>query len=155
MEEEVIPMLRHQGMALAPFGVLGSGKFKSPEALREQEVRGTKATDAEIKLAEVLQGVADELSTSDMKVTVPGVALAWSRQKYEHSIPLIGGHKIEHLKSNIEMLRIKLTPEQMATIDKASPHHHMWPQTVIGGDPRGLGGKSDMAMSSLGGHWSL
>lgn len=72
-------MLRNQGMALAPSGVLGSGNFKNPEALREQEVRGAKATDAQIKLAEILQGIADELSTADMKVTVPGVAHAWAR----------------------------------------------------------------------------
>lgn len=148
-------MLRNQGMALVPWGVLGGGKLKSPEALRSQDVRMQKATEAEIRLAEILQGVADELSTNESKVTVPGVALAWARQKYEHIIPIVGGHKLEHLKSNIEMLRIKLSDEQMQTIEKASPHQHLWPQLLIGGDPRGLGGKSDAIMNSLAGHWTL
>lgn len=154
-EEDVIPMLRNQGMALAPWGVLGGGKLKDPEALRSRDVRMQKPTEAEIKLAEVLQGVAEELSTNERKVTVPGVALAWARQKYEHTIPLVGGHKLEHLKSNIEMLRIKLSDEQMQTIDKASPHQHSWPQILIGGDPRGSGGKSEAAMNALAGQWSL
>lgn len=53
------------------------------------------------------------------------------------------------------MLRITLSEQQMQTIDRASPHDHSWPQTVIGGDPRGLGGKSDVDMNFLAGHWSL
>lgn len=149
-EEDIIPMLRHQGMALAPWGVLGGGKLKSPKALRAHDVRGQKATDAEIALAEALQAIAD-----DIGATVPGVALAWARQKYEHLIPLVGGHKIEHLKSNIEMLRIKLTDEQMMAIDKASPHQHTYPLSLIGGDPRGTDGKSDAVLNHLAGHWSL
>lgn len=143
-------MCRNQGMAFAPFAVLGGGKLKSPKALREQGSRRGQASEEEIKLAETLQRIADEIGT-----TVPGVALAWARQKYQHLIPIVGGHKIEQLKSNLEMLRVKLSKEQIETIDKASPHQHTWPQLMIGGDPRDLGGRGDGMVSHQAGEWTL
>ena len=37
MEREIIPMARHFGMALAPWDVLGGGKFQSKKALEERK----------------------------------------------------------------------------------------------------------------------
>ena len=48
---------------LVPWGVLGQGRFKSPEELKSRSrVRGGGPPDeAELKLCKVLQEVADEL----------------------------------------------------------------------------------------------
>jgi aryl-alcohol dehydrogenase-like predicted oxidoreductase len=37
MEREIIPMAKHFGMAIAPWDVLGGGKFQSKEALEERK----------------------------------------------------------------------------------------------------------------------
>ncbi|BDD57190.1 Putative aryl-alcohol dehydrogenase aad14 [Monascus purpureus] len=39
-ERDIIPMARHFGMALAPWGVLGQGKFQTKKALEERKKAG-------------------------------------------------------------------------------------------------------------------
>jgi hypothetical protein len=50
-------------MDTAPWGILGQGKFKTPEELksRAQLRGGAQPSDGEIKLCEVLQEVATEI----------------------------------------------------------------------------------------------
>ena len=65
-EREIIPMCETEGMGIAPWGALGQGQFKS-EADRESEkgqgrqMRG--ATDADVKVAKVLEGIAKRKNT--------------------------------------------------------------------------------------------
>jgi aryl-alcohol dehydrogenase-like predicted oxidoreductase len=41
-EREILPMLRDEGMAFAPWGALGGGKFKTQEQLEAMEKEGDK-----------------------------------------------------------------------------------------------------------------
>jgi aryl-alcohol dehydrogenase-like predicted oxidoreductase len=41
-EREILPMLRDEGMAFAPWGALGGGKFKTQEQLEEMQKEGDK-----------------------------------------------------------------------------------------------------------------
>lgn len=50
--------------------------------------------------------------------------------------PILGGTSIEHLKSNIEALKIVLTPEQMKKLNEGSPFNHGFPTGRFGLDPR-------------------
>jgi aryl-alcohol dehydrogenase-like predicted oxidoreductase len=63
MERDIIPMCRHNGMSIAPWAVLGQGKFKTPEELEKRaNLRGgAKPTPAQLQTAKILQEVADEI----------------------------------------------------------------------------------------------
>lgn len=50
--------------------------------------------------------------------------------------PILGGTSIEQLKSNIEALKIVLTPEQLKKLNDASPFDHGFPTQRFGLDPR-------------------
>jgi diketogulonate reductase-like aldo/keto reductase len=52
--------------------------------------------------------------------------------------PIIGGTSIDQLKSNIEALKITLTPEQIKKLNEASPFDPGFPTARFGVDPRGL-----------------
>ena len=78
LEREVIPMCRDEGMALQPFGVLGSGLFKSP---RNSEPGARKMPPSmligrEEAVSKVLDAVAGR---HDVPIT--SVAIAYVLQK--------------------------------------------------------------------------
>jgi aryl-alcohol dehydrogenase-like predicted oxidoreductase len=71
-ERDIIPMARHYGMALAPWDVLGGGKFQSKKALEQRKKEGEKLrslvgggeqTEQERKISEALEEVAKEVSS--------------------------------------------------------------------------------------------
>ncbi|KAL4861232.1 NADP-dependent oxidoreductase domain-containing protein [Aspergillus spectabilis] len=117
MEREIIPMCRDQGMAIAPWAPLGQGKFKS-RAARESEEKGS--------------GRAAELSEHDIQVSdALEDALAYVMHKTPNVFPIIGQHKVEHLRANVEALGIKLTAEDLDEIDGAAEFDVGFPMNFI------------------------
>ncbi|GES71917.1 unnamed protein product [Saccharomyces cerevisiae] len=139
-ERDIIPMARHFGMALAPWDVMGGGRFQSKKAMEERKkngeglrtfVGGPEQTDKEVKISEALAKVAEEHGTE----SVTAIAIAYVRSKAKNVFPLVGGRKIEHLKQNIEALSIKLTPEQIEYLESIIPFDVGFPTNFIGDDP--------------------
>ncbi|CAI4297372.1 CFA_G0006510.mRNA.1.CDS.1 [Saccharomyces cerevisiae] len=125
---------------LAPWDVMGGGRFQSKKAMEERKkngeglrtfVGGPEQTDAEIKISEALAKVAEEHGTE----SVTAIAIAYVRSKAKNVFPLVGGRKIEHLKQNIEALSIKLTPEQIEYLESIIPFDVGFPTNFIGDDP--------------------
>ena len=141
-ERDILPMCEAEGMALAPWGSLGRGAFMSPEDYEKKE-EGRKVGQSENakKVSVVLAKLAKEKDT-----LITSIALAYVRNKSPYVFPIVGGRKIEHLKSNIEALSIELTDEEIDEIDAAVPFEHGYPLNFIfeyGGGP-----KYDMRMGS-------
>jgi aryl-alcohol dehydrogenase-like predicted oxidoreductase len=127
-ERDIIPMTVHEGMALAPWGALGGGKFKTKEQRESNEGRKMgEASESDIKISEVLEKIAKEKST-----IITSVALAYVMHKTPYVFPIIGGRKIEHLKGNIEALKLKLSDEEMKQIDDASNFEVGFPMNFLG-----------------------
>ncbi|AJT03691.1 AAR_G0044080.mRNA.1.CDS.1 [Saccharomyces cerevisiae] len=139
-ERDIIPMARHFGMALAPWDVMGGGRFQSKKAMEERKkngeglrtfVGGPEQTELEVKISKALTKIAEEHGTE----SVTAIAIAYVRSKAKNVFPLIGGRKIEHLKQNIEALSIKLTPEQIEYLESIVPFDVGFPKSLIGDDP--------------------
>ncbi|AJT09661.1 Aad14p [Saccharomyces cerevisiae YJM1208] len=139
-ERDIIPMARHFGMALAPWDVMGGGRFQSKKAMEERKkngeglrtfVGGPEQTELEVKISEALTKIAEKHGTE----SVTAIAIAYVRSKAKNVFPLIGGRKIEHLKQNIEALSIKLTPEQIEYLESIVPFDVGFPKSLIGDDP--------------------
>ncbi|CAD6643896.1 XXYS1_4_G0011720.mRNA.1.CDS.1 [Saccharomyces cerevisiae] len=139
-ERDIIPMARHFGMALAPWDVMGGGRFQSKRAMEERKkngeglrtfVGGPEQTELEVKISEALTKIAEEHGTE----SVTAIAIAYVRSKAKNVFPLVGGRKIEHLKQNIEALSIKLTPEQIKYLESIVPFDVGFPTNFIGDDP--------------------
>ncbi|KAL5361040.1 NADP-dependent oxidoreductase domain-containing protein [Aspergillus floccosus] len=140
-EREIIPMARHFGMALAPWDVLGSGKFQTKKAIEERKQRGeglrsmmgvNTQTEEEEKISAALEKVANEHGIE----SVTAIALAYVLQKAPNVFPLVGGRKIEHLYDNIQALKIRLTKEQIEYLESVKPLDPGFPNEFIGEDPR-------------------
>ncbi|THX54513.1 putative aryl-alcohol dehydrogenase Aad14 [Aureobasidium pullulans] len=138
-EREIIPMARHFGMALAPWDVLGGGKFQSKAAIEERKkngeglrsMMGGEQTEEEVKMSAALEEVANEHN-----VSLTAVALAYVMSKTINVFPLVGGRKVEHLKDNIKALSIKLSDEQIKKLEGVKSFDPGFPNTFIGEDPK-------------------
>ncbi|KPM45647.1 putative aryl-alcohol dehydrogenase AAD14 [Neonectria ditissima] len=151
-ERDIIPMARHFGMALAPWDVLGGGKFQTRRALEERKksgeglrsMQGAGQTEQEAKTSEALAKVASEHGIE----SVTAIALAYVMAKTPYVFPLIGGRKIEHLHDNIQALSIKLTGEQVEYLESIMPFDVGFPSNFIGPDVRETGKATGLLASS-------
>ncbi|SPO21990.1 probable AAD14 - Putative aryl-alcohol reductase [Ustilago trichophora] len=154
-EREIIPMAREFGMALAPWGALGQGRFKTPEQVAEREksqgpLRGGGAalTEKEKNISAVLHQIGTE-ELGGLSIT--GVALAYCISKYPYVFPIVGGTKISHLEDNVKAIGVVLTDEQIKKIEDVVPFDPGFPMSMIGADPH-LTGKTQMGLLAHGGH---
>ncbi|KAF9465835.1 NADP-dependent oxidoreductase domain-containing protein [Collybia nuda] len=140
-EREIIPMARNEGLALAPFGVVAGGRFRTDA---EEEARaksgeyrrmgpGFERTEKEKKVSKALEKFANEVGTKHITT----VAIAYLLHKVPYVFPLIGGRKVEHLLANIEALDISLSDEQMKELEVASEFDLGFPGSFIGTGPEG------------------
>lgn len=127
-ERDIIQMAASEGMALAPWGSIGGGNFKSAEQRKNSEGRKMRpASEADIKVSETLEKIAKAKSTE-----ITSVALAYVLHKAPYVFPIVGGRNIKHLKGNIEALSLKLTKEDIATIESATPFDVGFPMNFLG-----------------------
>jgi len=137
-ERDIIPMARAEGLALAPWDVLGGGKIRSDAEEARRRETGEKGrttlspnwerTEEERKVCLVLEQIAKEVGTE----SITSVAIAYVLHKTPYVFPMIGGRKIEHLKQNIQALEISLSQEQIQRIESSNPIDLGFPYTVIG-----------------------
>ncbi|RPD60791.1 Aldo/keto reductase [Lentinus tigrinus ALCF2SS1-6] len=126
-DRDIIPMARMEGMALAPWGVLGGGKIRTDEEELRRRQTGEKGrtmgspewerTEEERKVASVLEEVAAEVGAPNIQA----VAIAYVMQKTPYVFPIIGGRKVEHLQGNIQALDVALSDEHIRKIEAAKP----------------------------------
>ncbi|KAK1248893.1 hypothetical protein MKX08_007113 [Trichoderma sp. CBMAI-0020] len=156
-ERDIIPMARHFGMALAPWDVLGGGKFQTKEALEERKKNGEQLrglvslpeqSPEEARVSEALQKVALEHGVA----SITAVALAYVLHKAGNVIPIVGGRKVEHLMDNIQALKIKLTDEQIKFLEEVRPFDLGFPSAFLGPDPNITGSSFRLQRT---GHYSF
>ncbi|RDW56705.1 norsolorinic acid reductase-2 [Coleophoma cylindrospora] len=154
MERDILPMCEKEGMAIVPWGVLGSGQFKT-KAQQEANSEGRKAFpnwEQNIKITEKLAAVAKAKET-----VLTSIALAYIRHKYPYVYPIIGGRKLEHLQANIEALSIRLTDAEVDDIEDSADFDIGFPMNMIFGmhDPsfkyRSRMTTSDIALVQMNG----
>ncbi|KAL9095943.1 MAG: hypothetical protein Q9165_001941 [Trypethelium subeluteriae] len=151
-EREIIPMARHFGMALAPWGTMGSGKFQSKKAIEERKqkgeplrsILGAEQSEDEAKISEALCNVAAEHGIE----SPTAIALAYVMSKYPYTYPIVGGRKVEHLRDNMKCLKITLTEQQIEYLEGIIPFDLGFPSNLIGPDPKIIGKATGLLAAS-------
>ncbi|KAF5316843.1 hypothetical protein D9758_017997 [Tetrapyrgos nigripes] len=115
------------GLALPPWNVLGGGRIRTDEEEERREKTGEKGrqlfgpewkrTPEEVKISRALEKIAKEIGAKN----ITAVAIAYVMQKTPYVFPIIGGHRIEQLEQNLELLEITLTPEQIKFLESEAP----------------------------------
>ncbi|KAJ8454879.1 hypothetical protein ONZ51_g12772 [Trametes cubensis] len=148
LEREIIPMVKAEGMAIAPWNVLAAGKIRTDAEEEERRKTGEKGrtimdprwerNEREKKVAKVLEEVASQVGASNIQAgllrpsSILMLAIAYVMQKVPYVFPIIGGRKVEQLRANLEALDISLTDEHMKQIESAVPFELGFPGEFIG-----------------------
>ncbi|KIJ54217.1 hypothetical protein M422DRAFT_25161 [Sphaerobolus stellatus SS14] len=136
-EREIIPMARDEGLALAPWGVLGQGRIRTDEEeeKRKQTGEGGRKSENEwmrtpdqAKLSRKLEEIAKEVGAKH----ITAVALAYVLHKTPYVYPIMGVSNVEQLEANLEALDIVLTHEHIKAMESVLPFEPGFPHDIIG-----------------------
>ena len=124
-EADLLPMARSLDLAVTPWSVLGAGvltgkysRGNQPEDGRAKE--GAATRERNLVIAESVVSIAEEIGCSPSQV-----AIAWVRQQGGVVIPMLGARNLPQLTENLGALEIRLSDDQLATLDDASPHNFL------------------------------
>jgi len=127
MEREVFPMAKELNIAIAPWGVLGQGKFTGKVKRGEDtKARGGEMSARDFDIQDVVLKVAQEVNRSASQVT-----LNWAISK--GTFPIIGIRNLDQLKDNLAALEFTLTADQMKRLDDVSKPELGFPHDFLGG----------------------
>jgi aryl-alcohol dehydrogenase-like predicted oxidoreductase len=138
VEGELMPMAQELGIGVTPWGPLRggalSGKYKRADKDKHEAGRGARVTsflnDRTFDLLDVLEKIAKEVGT-----TVPRVALAWVQNRPGVTSTIIGARTMQQLDDNLGALDVKLTPEHVASLDKATTPALPFPADMLSAVP--------------------
>jgi aryl-alcohol dehydrogenase-like predicted oxidoreductase len=137
-ERELVPAAKAFGLGLMCWSPLGrgflTGKYRRdqppPPGTRLAEWKETwayLATPLAWQVLEAVEGIAAARGS-----TPAAVSLAWLLARPEVSTVIVGARTVEQLEQNLAALHVKLTPEELATLDRVSAPRWGYPQEFIG-----------------------
>ncbi|WHX46967.1 aldo/keto reductase [Paenibacillus woosongensis] len=120
-EREMMPLCKEEKIGVIPYSPLASGRLTRDwsEATHRSETDQVQRSkydamaDADRLIVERLAAIAEERGVPRVQI-----ALAWLLQKEPVTAPIIGATKTSHLKDAAAALDIKLTPEEVASLEK-------------------------------------
>jgi 1-deoxyxylulose-5-phosphate synthase len=120
-EREMLPLCADQGIAVMPWSPMARGRLTRPwnETSTRQETDEFGKT-LYTQFPESDREIIDAVATVAAARGVPRaqVALAWVAQKKGVTSPIVGASKPEHLTDAIAALSLKLTADEIATLEK-------------------------------------
>jgi hypothetical protein len=90
--------------------------------------KGKQPTSIERAVSKVMENLASAKNTS-----ITSIAPRYVMLKAPYVFPIIGGRKVEHIKDNVEALKIDLSPDEIAKIDEAYHFDPGFPHTFLSG----------------------
>ncbi|ATE65868.1 aldo/keto reductase [Rhizorhabdus dicambivorans] len=138
IEQEHVPAARRFGLGVVPWSPLDggflTGKYgRDQVAATEGRLNGpnplgdSKFTDRNWGILDSLRAVAEEAG-----VSMAQTALAWVAARPAVGSVLIGASSIDQLHQNLEALDVRLSPEQLARLDRASAPPPAYPYFIFG-----------------------
>jgi 1-deoxyxylulose-5-phosphate synthase len=125
-EREMLPLCADQGIAVMPWSPLARGRLTrawNESSSRQETDEFGKKLYTQFPDADRL--IVDQVSVIAGARGVPRaqVALAWLLQKKGVTSPIVGASKPEHLKDAVAALSLKLTAEEIASLEKPYVPH--------------------------------
>jgi 1-deoxyxylulose-5-phosphate synthase len=126
-EREMLGLCKSEGIAVIPWSPLARGRLTRPwqsEATRRVET-DTFGNAMYAKTEDADRKVVDALGALSEKREIPRaqLALAWLLQKSTVTAPIVGASKPHHLEDAVAALNVKLTPEEIETLEASYIPH--------------------------------
>jgi aryl-alcohol dehydrogenase-like predicted oxidoreductase len=125
-EDELLPLLRDEGIALVAYSPLGrgflAGRFRKPDDLTGDDWRrGNPRFQGEnftrnLQLVDLLGALATRKGCTPAQL-----ALAWLLVRYDNVIPIPGTSSVKRLEENIAAVDVALTRQELDRIEQITP----------------------------------
>jgi aryl-alcohol dehydrogenase-like predicted oxidoreductase len=125
-EDEIFPVVKELGIGFVAYSPLGrgflTGRFKTEDDFEENDYRkySPRFQGENFKKNLNLVDTINEIAKTK-GVTSGQLALAWVITQNNFIVPIPGTTKSKHLDENIGALKIKITNEELASINKLLP----------------------------------
>ena len=125
----MMPLCRDQGVGVIPYSPLASGRL-TRDSGSETTVRSETDHVQKLKYdatAETDRSIVERVAELAVKHGIPRVhiALAWLLQKVPVAAPIIGATKIGHLEDAVGALSVKLSVEEVASLEEPYVPHRV------------------------------
>ena len=121
-EETILPAARELGMGITAYGVLSRGLLSGSPVTSTKDLRSHlprfrgENYEKNQALVNALRSIA-----SSKNATSSQVAIAWVLSRGTDIVPLIGARRRPQLAESLQALDLKLTPDDLAQIERAIP----------------------------------
>jgi aryl-alcohol dehydrogenase-like predicted oxidoreductase len=127
-EREMLPLCADQGIAVMPWSPLARGRltraWNETSSRQETDEFGkklyTQFPDSDRQIVDQVSAIAGARGVPRAQV-----AMAWLVQKKGVTSPIVGASKADHLKDAVAGLSLKLTAEEIASLEKPYVPHHV------------------------------
>src|ERR671921_441748 len=127
VEDEILPTVRDLGIGFVPYSPLGrgflTGRWRSLEDMPEDDTRSARFPrfaeenfEKNLELADRVREVADGNG-----ITPGQLALAWLLLQGDDIVPIPGTKRRKYLEENAGAAGVKLTEDDLASIEEAMP----------------------------------
>jgi aryl-alcohol dehydrogenase-like predicted oxidoreductase len=143
VEQELIPLALEFGLGVTPWSPLKSGALSGKYTRANAgAVKGDRGAFLEGSLNEKTYAVIDQLEiiAKAHETSVAAVSLAWVLAKPGVASPIIGARRLAQLEDNLKALDIKLSAEEIATLDGLTQPRLGFPQSMLPMAPAILNG---------------
>jgi aryl-alcohol dehydrogenase-like predicted oxidoreductase len=125
-EDEILATVRELSIGFVPYSPLGrgflTGQFKRFEDLAPDDFRRMSPRFQGENFQKNLDLVAKiEEIALEKKCTAAQLTLAWMLAQGDDIAPIPGTKRRKYLEQNLDAINIKLTPDDLARIDKVAP----------------------------------
>ncbi|KAG8873896.1 hypothetical protein FRB98_008720, partial [Tulasnella sp. 332] len=118
-EREMVPLLQDLGVGMIPWSPLGAGFLTRPLDGEATVRKAIVSGHAEAFMGDTGKAIVKsvEAVAKAHNVSMAQVALAWSLSKPFVTAPIVGTTSIDKLKDLVAGLNLKLTPDELKSID--------------------------------------
>lgn len=131
-ERDLLPMAKAFDLAVTPWGALGggalTGKYLRGDSGRVPE-HSPRRSERSVAIAQEVVAIAEELGC-----TAAQVALAWTRQRGQLVIPIVGARRAEQLEDSLKTITITLPEEAIQRLDTVSAIEVGFPHDFLSSD---------------------
>ncbi len=125
-EEEILPTCRELGVTFVAYSPLGrgffSGRFKTQADIPAGDYRqfAPRFQGENLERNQELLRRVEEMAARK-RCTSSQLSLAWLLAQGEDIVPIPGTKRIQYLEENAAAVELRLTPEELALIEKLAP----------------------------------
>jgi len=134
-EREMLPLCSDQGIAVTPWSPLARGRLARPADAEPTKRLETDQYGKSIYPAgaEADRAIIDRVQkiAGDRRVPMAQVALAWMLSKPVITSPIVGATKPNHLQDASAAVALKLTPEEIQTLEEPYVPHAVAPRLAV------------------------